>query len=82
MFSGMFDQDGSSTINFNEFTSLWNFITQWEKVFRSFDEDRSGAIDKNELRKALTAFGNKDKTKRMNFVFAYISILIDNLRFS
>jgi len=57
MMIGMFDHDNSSTINFNEFKSLWNFITQWEKVFRGFDEDKSGSIDKNELRKALTTFG-------------------------
>jgi len=67
----MFDKDGSSTINFNEFKALWNFITQWEKVFRGFDEDRSGSIDKNEFRKALTSFGNKNQMKRMIFVFAY-----------
>lgn len=59
MFSGMFDGDASSTIDFNEFKALWNFITQWEKVFRGFDEDRSGSIDKNEFGKALTSFGNE-----------------------
>jgi len=57
MMIGMFDKDSSSTIDFNEFKSLWNFITQWEKVFRGFDEDKSGSIDKNEFRKALTSFG-------------------------
>jgi Ca2+-binding EF-hand superfamily protein len=61
MFSGMFDKDNSSTIDFNEFKLLWAFITQWEKVFRGFDEDRSGTIDKNEFRKALTSFGNITK---------------------
>jgi len=57
MMIGMFDQDHTSTIDFNEFKALWNFITQWEKVFRSFDTDQSGSIDKNELRNALTSFG-------------------------
>ncbi|CAF3793551.1 unnamed protein product [Rotaria magnacalcarata] len=61
MMIGMFDNDNSSTINFNEFKSLWNYITQWEKIFRSFDEDRSGSIDKNEFRKALTSFGMFDR---------------------
>ncbi|CAF4500851.1 unnamed protein product [Rotaria socialis] len=61
LFSGMFDKDNSSTIDFNEFKSLWNYITQWEKIFRSFDEDRSGSIDKNEFRKALTTFGMFDR---------------------
>jgi Ca2+-binding EF-hand superfamily protein len=55
----MFDNDNTSTINFNEFKSLWQFITQWEKIFRGFDEDKSGSIDKNEFTKALTSFGKE-----------------------
>lgn len=54
----MFDKNATSTIDFNEFQSLWNFITEWEKVFRGFDEDQSGSIDKDEFRKALASFGN------------------------
>ncbi len=61
LFAGMFDNDHSSTVDFNEFKALWHFITQWERVFRGFDEDRSGSIDKNEFRKALTSFGNTRK---------------------
>jgi Ca2+-binding EF-hand superfamily protein len=64
MFSGMFDKDNSATIDFNEFKSLWQFITQWEKVFRGFDEDKSGSIDKTEFRKALTSFGNKYEKRK------------------
>jgi len=82
MFSGMFDKDNSSTIDFNEFKLLWAFITQWEKVFRGFDEDRSGTIDKNEFRKALTSFGNITQNKKKNdWIFAYIYVLIGNLCF-
>ena len=61
MFSGMFDRDASSTIDYNEFKSLWQFVVQWEKVFRGFDEDQSGTINKDEFRKALTSFGNEKK---------------------
>jgi len=57
MMIGMFDKDATATIDFNEFKSLWNFVLQWEKVFRKFDEDQSGAIDKSEFRKALETFG-------------------------
>ncbi|CAF1114127.1 unnamed protein product [Adineta ricciae] len=69
MMIGMFDQDGSATIDFKEFTALWNFITQWEKVFRGFDEDKSGSIDKNEFRKALTSFGmfDQDNSSTIDF---------------
>lgn len=30
----MFDQDGSATIDLNEFRSLWRYVTEWEKCFR------------------------------------------------
>ena len=54
---GMFDRDHSGAINFQEFASLWKYITDWQNCFRSFDRDNSGAIDKNELKNALTTFG-------------------------
>lgn len=63
MFSAMFDRDATSTIDINEFKTLWQFIVQWEKIFRGYDEDGSGKIDKDEFRKALTSFGN-DERKR------------------
>ena len=58
MMIGMFDRDGSATIDFEEFASLWKYIDDWQKCFRSFDKDNSGSIDKNELKLALTTFGN------------------------
>jgi len=54
---GMFDKDHNSTIDLTEFKALWHFIVEWEKVFRGSDEDRSGAIDKSEFRKALASSG-------------------------
>lgn len=54
---GMFDRDNSGTINFQEFSSLWKYVTDWQNCFRSYDRDNSGAIDKNELKTALTSFG-------------------------
>ncbi|ELU02035.1 hypothetical protein CAPTEDRAFT_148620 [Capitella teleta] len=54
---GMFDRDSSGTINFQEFSSLWKYVTDWQNCFRGFDRDNSGSIDKNELQQALTAFG-------------------------
>jgi Ca2+-binding EF-hand superfamily protein len=76
----MFDNDNTSTINFNEFKSLWQFITQWEKIFRGFDEDKSGSIDKNEFIKALTSFGKEKMKEKNDLLFAYIFISIDNRR--
>jgi len=54
---GMFDRDGSGTINFQEFASLWKYVTDWQNTFRGFDRDNSGSIDRNELKTALTSFG-------------------------
>ncbi|KAG1734475.1 hypothetical protein EDB19DRAFT_1152305 [Suillus lakei] len=54
---GMFDVDRSGTIGFNEFSGLWKYIKDWQNVFRHFDRDRSGSIDRNELRDALRQFG-------------------------
>ncbi|KAL3259336.1 hypothetical protein MRX96_001999 [Rhipicephalus microplus] len=54
---GMFDRSRTGTVNFDEFVSLWNYITNWLNCFQSFDKDRSGAIDKGELTEALTKFG-------------------------
>ncbi|XP_071957467.1 programmed cell death protein 6-like [Antedon mediterranea] len=54
---GMFDRDNNGTINFQEFGSLWKYVTDWQTTFRAYDKDNSGSIDKNELKMALTSFG-------------------------
>ncbi|CAF1230790.1 unnamed protein product [Adineta ricciae] len=57
MMIGMFDRDESSTIDFQEFRLLWKYVSDWEKCFKQFDLDGSGAIDKHELKTALSSFG-------------------------
>ncbi|KIJ24218.1 hypothetical protein M422DRAFT_217219 [Sphaerobolus stellatus SS14] len=57
MLMNMFDTDRSGTITFNEFEGLWKYITDWQNVFRHFDNDRSGSIDGLELANALRSFG-------------------------
>lgn len=54
----MFDRENKSGVNFSEFTGVWKYITDWQNVFRSYDRDNSGMIDKNELKQALSGFGN------------------------
>ncbi|KAG8009379.1 Programmed cell death protein 6, partial [Nibea albiflora] len=55
--SAMFDRENKGGVNFNEFAGVWKYITDWQNIFRTYDRDNSGFIDKNELRQALTGFG-------------------------
>ncbi|KDE09786.1 hypothetical protein MVLG_00185 [Microbotryum lychnidis-dioicae p1A1 Lamole] len=57
MLLNMFDNDRSGTVGFNEFAGLWNYIKEWQNVFRTFDRDRSGTIESYELANALNSFG-------------------------
>ena len=50
-------RDLSGTMGFNEFKELWSVLNGWRQHFISFDSDRSGTIDPQELQKALTAMG-------------------------
>lgn len=53
----IFDTDRSGTITFSEFAGLWNYVRDWQNVFRHFDADKSGSIDGGELSNALQQFG-------------------------
>ena len=46
----MFDRDNSGAIEFNEFYALWQYVTDWQRTFRSYDQDNSGTIDRQELK--------------------------------
>ncbi|KAI9443910.1 hypothetical protein H4582DRAFT_1044364 [Lactarius indigo] len=52
----IFDLDNSRGIGFQEFESLWKFINQWRQMFESFDVDRDGKIDADELGRALAHY--------------------------
>ncbi|PIK55288.1 hypothetical protein BSL78_07807 [Apostichopus japonicus] len=54
---GIFDRDQSGTINIQEFSALWNYIQQWKGVFERYDQDKSGAIEANELSTAFVQMG-------------------------
>nr|XP_019010704.1 calcium-binding protein [Kwoniella pini CBS 10737]OCF49485.1 calcium-binding protein [Kwoniella pini CBS 10737] len=53
----IFDTDKSGTINFQEFEGLYRYIQDWHGIFRRFDRDNSGTIDRKELHNALLGFG-------------------------
>jgi Ca2+-binding EF-hand superfamily protein len=57
MLMNMFDSDRTGTIRFNEFTRLWQYIVEWQGVFKRFDRDHSGTIEKRELADAMENFG-------------------------
>ncbi|KAH7970558.1 hypothetical protein HPB49_010415 [Dermacentor silvarum] len=57
MMINIFDRSRTGTVSFDEFVSLWKYINDWLRCFQDFDKDRSGSIDRNELRDALTSFG-------------------------
>ncbi|XP_057224346.1 programmed cell death protein 6 isoform X2 [Malurus melanocephalus] len=58
---GMFDRENKGGVNFNEFTGVWKYVTDWQNVFRTYDRDNSGMIDKNELKQALTGYRLSDQ---------------------
>ena len=49
LLSDLFDKNSSGSIDLNEFQQLFDYINQWKAVFESFDSDRSGRIEQNEL---------------------------------
>ncbi|CAI7589907.1 unnamed protein product [Penicillium palitans] len=65
----MFDRDGSGTINFDEFVSLWRYLAAWRELFDRFDEDRSGRVSQPEFEKALVAFGYRLSGKFISIIF-------------
>uniref|UniRef100_A0A6G1SDD7 Programmed cell death protein 6 n=1 Tax=Aceria tosichella TaxID=561515 RepID=A0A6G1SDD7_9ACAR len=53
----MFDRSHKGQLNYEEFKQLWKYIEDWRQCFLSFDKDKSGYINKEELKLALTTFG-------------------------
>ncbi|XP_075682943.1 programmed cell death protein 6 isoform X1 [Rhinoderma darwinii] len=60
----MFDRESKGGVNFAEFTGVWKYITDWQNIFRTYDRDNSGLIDKNELKQALTGFAGYRLTEQ------------------
>jgi len=71
----IFDTDRSGTIGFNEFVGLWQYIKDWQNIFRHFDSDHSGSIEGSELTDALRQFGYNLSPQIIQLVVAkYASI--------
>ncbi|KAG8847826.1 hypothetical protein FRB96_001414 [Tulasnella sp. 330] len=57
MLLGLFDEENSGTLDFQEFVGLWQYIVEWQKVFRWYDQNHSGTIEAPELASAIKQFG-------------------------
>ncbi|XP_047418678.1 sorcin [Sciurus carolinensis] len=64
----MLDRDRSGTMGFNEFKELWAVLNGWRQHFISFDSDRSGTVDPQELQKALTTMGFRLNPQTVNSI--------------
>ncbi|XP_054476934.1 sorcin [Anoplopoma fimbria] len=53
----MLDRDFSNSMGFTEFKELWQALNGWKTTFMSYDRDRSGTVEAQEMQQALTAMG-------------------------
>ncbi|XP_053668063.1 calpain-B-like [Anopheles marshallii] len=49
--------DGQDTIGYEQFRTIVRDVYQWETVYRLYDTDGSGTLDRRELRQALRSSG-------------------------
>ncbi|XP_063715444.1 programmed cell death protein 6-like [Symsagittifera roscoffensis] len=66
----LFDNSNSGQMVFDDFRKVFDFITQWSRVFQQYDSDRSGAISFNELKTALSNFGYRLSDRFYNIIFS------------
>ncbi|KAK9514378.1 hypothetical protein VZT92_027850 [Zoarces viviparus] len=64
----MLDRDLSNSLGFNEFKELWQVLNGWKSTFMSYDRDRSGTVEGNELQHALNSMGFNLSPQAMNIV--------------
>ncbi|XP_070393579.1 programmed cell death protein 6-like [Dermacentor albipictus] len=51
----IFDREFNNKINFDQFCTLWSYITEWVNGFKKVDRTNCGRLDKADLQ---TVFGN------------------------
>ena len=64
----MFDFNNNGTIDFNEFCSLWQYVTDWTRTFKGYDLDGNGTINHQEL------------SQGENFLLLFKSFVLKDLR--
>lgn len=58
-------RDMSGTMGFSEFKELSQVLNGWKTTFCSYDRDRSGTVEGNELQMALTSMGEEGAAAAM-----------------
>uniref|UniRef100_A0A8D0D2S2 EF-hand domain-containing protein n=1 Tax=Sander lucioperca TaxID=283035 RepID=A0A8D0D2S2_SANLU len=53
----MLDKDMSNSLGFAEFKDLWQVLNGWKMTFASYDRDRSGTVEGQELQHAVASMG-------------------------
>ncbi|XP_068091538.1 sorcin-like [Hyperolius riggenbachi] len=64
----MLDKDATGKLGFNEFKELGMVLNSWMQNFMSFDADRSGTVNPDELQKALTGMGYRFTPQAVNII--------------
>ncbi|XP_026228777.1 sorcin [Anabas testudineus] len=70
----MLDRDMSGTMGFQEFKELCQVLNGWKTTFMSFDRDRSGAVEGQELQQAITTMGYNLSPQAMNCIMKRYSV--------
>ncbi|XP_049269206.1 programmed cell death protein 6 [Rhipicephalus sanguineus] len=55
----IFDRDFSNKINFDQFCTLWSYITEWFNGFKKVDRTNCGRLDKTELQTVFSNLGHQ-----------------------
>ncbi|XP_075240174.1 programmed cell death protein 6-like [Convolutriloba macropyga] len=68
MLMNLFDASNSGQMVFDDFRKVFDFISQWSRIFQQYDTDRSGAISFTEIKTALTNFGYRLSDRFYNII--------------
>ncbi|KAA8579064.1 hypothetical protein FQN60_017427 [Etheostoma spectabile] len=69
----MLDRDRSNSLGFAEFKDLWQVLNGWKMTFASYDRDRSGTVEGQELQHAVAAMGYNLSPQAMNIIMKRFS---------
>lgn len=65
----LFDKNHVNSVDFDDFCSIWNYLSRWRTVFEKCDTDGSLSINHPEFSNALKTFGFDLPLDSINHVF-------------